>query len=66
MMKMMLTFEGQDVETMDREQLAAAVKFLFADNERLRREVERLHRNQVDSFRQLAGLSQKINANRFG
>lgn len=56
-MKMMLTFEGQDVETMSREQLAAAVKFLFADNERLRREVERLHRNQVDSFRKLAAVS---------
>jgi hypothetical protein len=57
MMKMMLTFEGQDVEAMSKEQLVGAIKFMFADNERLRREVERLNRNQVDSFRKLAAIS---------
>lgn len=56
-MKMMLTFEGQDVEAMSQEQLVSAIKFMFADNERLRREVERLNRDQVDSFRKLAAIS---------
>lgn len=57
-MNMVLYFEGQDIETMSREQLINALKFAFAENEKLRREVERLHRDQVDGFHKLAQMAQ--------
>lgn len=56
-MKMILTFEGQDVETMSREELAKVVRYLASENERLTRENVRLRREQVDTFRRIAGLT---------
>ncbi|PDT47454.1 hypothetical protein [Sinorhizobium fredii] len=55
-MKTILTFEGQDIESMSREELIGVVKFMAAENDKTQREVTRLHRNQTETFRRLADM----------
>ncbi|KKA13709.1 hypothetical protein VP03_12265 [Sinorhizobium meliloti] len=56
-MKTVLTFEGQDIEAMSREELAKVVRYLAAENERLTRDALRLHREQAETFRRIARVT---------
>lgn len=56
-MDTIVTFEGRHLADMSRDELVSMVKAMADENERLRSDVIRYQRDQVETFRKIATLT---------